>query len=70
VGVVRDRAELTARVAEAIRQVSPELTVSFRTLGGQIRESLLRERLMATVSGFFGGLAALLATLGIYGVMT
>jgi len=31
---------------------------------------LLRERLMATLSGFFGGLAALLATIGLYGVMS
>ena len=36
----------------------------------QVRGSLLRERLMATLSGFFGGLAALLATIGLYGVMS
>ena len=35
-----------------------------------VRDSLLRERLMATLSGFFGGLAALLATIGLYGVMS
>ena len=35
-----------------------------------MRESLLRERLMATLSGFFGGLAALIATIGLYGVMS
>jgi len=31
---------------------------------------LLRERLMATLSGFFGLLAALLAVIGLYGVMS
>ena len=44
--------------------------VQFQTLAAQVRESLLRERLMATLSGFFGGLAALLATIGLYGVMS
>src|SRR5262249_33668030 len=32
--------------------------------------SLTRERLLATLSGFFGGLALLLATIGLYGVMS
>jgi hypothetical protein len=36
----------------------------------KILEHLLPERLMATRSGFFGLLAALLATLGLYGVMS
>ena len=36
----------------------------------QVRESLLRERLMATLSGFFGALAGLIATIGLYGVMS
>ena len=35
-----------------------------------VRDSLLRERLMATLSGFFGALAGLLATIGLYGVMS
>jgi ABC-type antimicrobial peptide transport system permease subunit len=30
----------------------------------------MRERLMATLSGFFGALAALIATIGLYGVMS
>ena len=34
-----------------------------------MQESLLRERLMATLSGAFGLLAGLLATLGLYGVI-
>ena len=36
----------------------------------QLRDSLMRERLMATLSGFFGALAALIATIGLYGVMS
>ena len=36
----------------------------------QLHDSVLRERLMATLSGFFGGLAALIAAIGLYGVMS
>jgi ABC-type antimicrobial peptide transport system permease subunit len=35
-----------------------------------IEEGLLRERLMAKLSGFFGGLAVLLAVIGLYGVIS
>jgi putative ABC transport system permease protein len=44
--------------------------VQFQTLNGLVRDSLMRERLMATLSGFFGALAALIATIGLYGVMS
>ncbi len=39
------------------------------TFEGQIDRSLLEERLMATLSGFFGALALLLAAIGLYGVL-
>jgi len=45
-------------------------SLQFTTLATQIDESLVRERLLATLSGFFGGLALLLATIGLYGVMS
>ena len=35
----------------------------------QIRDALVRERLMAMLSGFFGVIAVLLAMLGLYGVV-
>ncbi len=44
--------------------------MSFRALETRIRESLRREQLMATLSGCFGALAALLATIGLYGVLS
>ncbi len=71
--VVRSSAPLSG-LATAMRgrfaQTSPEIGVEFRVLKSEIRESLLRERLMATLCGFFGFLAALLATIGIYGVIS
>src|SRR5262249_18100286 len=35
----------------------------------QVDDSLLQERLLATLSGFFGGLALLLASIGLYGTL-
>ena len=56
-------------VASAVAEVSPAIDVQFRSFSSQLQESLLREKLMATLSGGFGLLAALLATLGLYGVI-
>jgi ABC-type antimicrobial peptide transport system permease subunit len=47
-----------------------EISVRFQIFRTQVRESLLRERLMATLSGFFGLLAVVLATVGLYGVIS
>jgi putative ABC transport system permease protein len=50
--------------------VDADASLQFRTLAGQVDESLARERMLATLSGFFGGLALLLAILGLYGVIS
>jgi predicted permease len=55
---------------EAVRQLDPNLPVaSPRTLEGQLERALSRERLVATMSALFGGLATLLSVVGLYGVM-
>jgi ABC-type antimicrobial peptide transport system permease subunit len=46
------------------------MLVSYRVLRSDAEASFLRERLMATLSGFFAALAALLAMIGLYGVMS
>ncbi len=61
--------ELMTAVKTAVAEVSPSIGIEFRSFSEQLAESLLRERLMATLSGGFGLLAALLATLGLYGVI-
>ena len=53
-----------------IRQIDPAIEIEFHTLSTQLQNSLLREKLMATLSGGFGFLAALLAMLGLYGVIS
>jgi putative ABC transport system permease protein len=61
--------ELMTAVKKAVAEVSPSIGIEFRSFSTQLAESLLRERLMAILSGGFGLLAALLATLGLYGVI-
>ena len=61
---------LAASLKSAIRDVSPEIDVTFNALNTQIANRLLPERLMAALAGFFGALAVLLATIGLYGVMS
>jgi putative ABC transport system permease protein len=63
-------AAVTAAVTRAVAEVNPAIAIQYQTVKTQVEQSLLRERLMATLSGFFGGLAVLIATIGLYGVMS
>jgi putative ABC transport system permease protein len=62
-----------AQAASAIRaEVQPKLAgklVRIQTLTSQLERSLVQERLMATLASAFGGLALLLAAVGLYGVL-
>jgi putative ABC transport system permease protein len=57
-------------VLAAIAGVNKEIAVDFRTLDEDLNAAVLQERLIASLSAFFGGLALLLAALGLYGVMS
>jgi putative ABC transport system permease protein len=61
---------VTSAIVAVARDTHPAIVVDFRTMQLQVKNSLIRERLMATLSGFFGGLAALIAMIGLYGVMS
>jgi len=63
-------ASLNAVVRQAISDVDRRISFRFEAFLTKVRQSLLRERLMATLSSFFGLLAALLATLGLYGTLS
>jgi predicted lysophospholipase L1 biosynthesis ABC-type transport system permease subunit len=70
--VVRTNAplgEFYRNVGAAVAEVHPAIGVDFTVLTTQIQQSLMRDRLMATLAGAFGFLAALLAVLGLYGVI-
>ena len=55
-------------IAVAIGNVDPEAALAFRPLTEQLKASLAQERILALLSGFFGGVAVLLAGLGLFGV--
>jgi predicted permease len=61
-------------IAESVRRevlgINQSLLQEITTLADQVDATLLQERLVATLSGFFGSLALLLACLGLYGVMS
>lgn len=61
---------ITPSITRAVREVAPGATVAYETIRMYVRDSLVTERLMATLSGFFGVLAMLIATIGLYGVMS
>ena len=62
-------AEFYHNAEQAIATVHPQLPVNFAILTTQLKDSLLRERLMAALAGAFGILAGTLAVLGLYGVI-
>ena len=63
-----------ATAAESVKRriaaAHPEIIVEVRSFESRIQDGLVRERIMALLSGFFGVLAALLATVGLYGVIS
>jgi predicted permease len=61
IGTIRRRAQ----------EIDPAVTVTeARTLEDNLDRALLQQRFVATLGGFFGVVALLLAALGIYGVMS
>jgi putative ABC transport system permease protein len=57
-------------LAAAVGGVSRDIAITFRPMREIVSDGLLRERLVASLSGFFGFLAALLAMIGLYGVVS
>jgi predicted permease len=65
-----DPAAAIAPVREALRHLAPGLPfVEVRTLREEVETSLWQERLLAWLSALFGGFAALLAGIGLYGAL-
>jgi predicted permease len=60
--------DLAKSVTAALVAAEPRLAVSYHPLRKQVDAALVQERLLANMSVFFGGLALLLAGLGLYGV--
>jgi predicted permease len=61
---------MIGEIRQAIRQEDPQLAVSsVMTLGEEVERSLVEEKLLARLAGFFAFVALSLASIGLYGVM-
>jgi predicted permease len=61
---------LTRSLVAALSAVDADVTLTFKPFSDTVRAATGQERVIAMLSGFFGGLALLLAGLGLYGVMS
>jgi predicted permease len=67
---VREPEQMFSAARHAVQQIDSTLPlVDMKTLEKQVDNSLVTERLVATLSSAFGALATLLASIGLYGVM-
>lgn len=65
------QASLNASIARAIREVDPSVqALRIRTMNEVVNETLLQERFVGRLAVFFGALGLLLASIGLYGVMS
>ncbi|MGB6692532.1 MAG: FtsX-like permease family protein, partial [Terracidiphilus sp.] len=60
---------LASAVRDAMGSVNKPTTLEFFTLQQEADDSVIQERLLAVLSGFFGALALVLTAIGLYGVM-
>src|SRR4029079_8765008 len=65
----------TAAVPQAVRRLAHDLDSRMMFAGindydTQIRQTLVQERLMAALAGFFGQLAMVIAAIGLYGLVS
>jgi putative ABC transport system permease protein len=65
-----DAGSLARAVTQAGAAVDSNITFELRPLEAQLADSLIQERLLALLSGFFGALALLVAGVGLYGMMS
>jgi len=65
-----DPTALGPAIVRTIEAIDPRLSLTLRPIADRVDSSVSRERLLAMLGGFFGGLALLLAALGLYGVVS
>ena len=57
-------------VRDAMTAANRSVSLEFNTLSQRVDDTMSQERVLATLSGFFGALALLLTAVGLYGVMS
>src|SRR5918994_6828032 len=66
-----DEGGVPGAARQVVQRLDPNLPIyDMKTMEAQVDESLFLERLVATLSMLFGGLATVLAAVGLYGVMS
>ena len=66
----RDAERIAAAIPALVARLDPNLPLdNLRTLRQQVRENIVLDRLVTTLSAAFAGLATLLAAVGLYGVL-
>jgi len=71
--VVHSKLPLITTVSElrtALFSVTPDLSVQFHSFRELVHDSIRREDILAKISGFFGLIAVLLVSIGLYGVFS
>ena len=63
------RAIVEREVAAALKKTDPTIAFTFGTFDQLVEATVAQERLIALLSAFLGGLALLLAAVGLYGVV-
>jgi ABC-type antimicrobial peptide transport system permease subunit len=61
---------LMPAISRSVAEVNPAISLELSVVRQTVSRSLVRERLMASLSGAFGALAGLLAAVGLYGVLS
>src|SRR5207244_2809663 len=64
------RAAVERDLAAALTRADPAVAFTFGTFDQLVEATVTQERLVAMLAFFFGGLALLLAAVGLYGVVT
>ncbi len=71
VGTFGDPSSVAIALRRAVSETAPSLPpIDVHTIASRVDDSLGNDRLLARLSGVFGLLAMLLASIGLYGVMT
>jgi len=66
-----DAGGVPTAVRQVVQRLDPNLPIfDLKTMEAQVDQSLFLERLVASLSMLFGGLATVLASIGLYGVMS
>jgi ABC-type antimicrobial peptide transport system permease subunit len=62
-------ASTTAAITRAFGEIDPRIGVTYTVLTTQLRDAVVGDRMLATLSGSFGVLAAVLTLVGLYGLI-